>query len=569
MLEIVLYIILIIIVIIIIGVSVYYLNDYLENKRKVNNEFNATSDYINTNFNDVDNKFNITTDYINKNFNNINNTTSQINNNIRILDSNTHYVNNKVNRNTTLLDNKINITSSNIYNNMNTTRNDLNILNNNINYTHASVGNINSNLHDYFTFGNSPQTNNLLYNYVSKSVVPNLNILSSVMAASGLTIKTNPTIGDPNNLRVCDNNTQSPNCVNLNVNAGNFNITPETNNVRSLVMNNQTGSPVAAFNLNDNSIYLGIGANKDNSAMYIKDNNFYVKNINLVKDPAKQYSSVTSTDVVPFSFNKLSDIVTHINALETGIRFINILSGGSGYSSTPTITFTNASNDPGTGAMAQATLTNGVVTAINLISNGKLYGIAPTVVISPPDNLGKVIIINVNNGGYGYFSIPSITISGGGGNGATATATIQNGSISGIIVNIGGNGSGYTTPPSVNITGVAQGSLFSNGIAITGGSGYTVPPIVSFTDMSPGGTPAIATCTIVGGSVNSIIFTNNGSGYTTSSRVVFTRASDDTTGSGASGIITSVGSVASATAVIGTRATAQAILYNPIVLSSS
>lgn len=68
---------------------------------------------------------------------------------------------------------------------------------------------------------------------------------------------------------------------------------------------------------------------------------------------------------------------------------IVITNGGSGYTSTPSITFNPS------GASATAVIENGVLTGINIITGGSYYG----------------------------FSPPQITISGGGGSGATAIVT--------------------------------------------------------------------------------------------------------------------------------------------------
>lgn len=65
------------------------------------------------------------------------------------------------------------------------------------------------------------------------------------------------------------------------------------------------------------------------------------------------------------------------------------------------------------------------------------------------------------------------------------------------------------------------------------GSGYTLPPIVSF--VGGGGTGAAGTAVLSGSTVASVTITNVGSGFTSTPTVVFTRASGDTTGSGATG----------------------------------
>lgn len=81
------------------------------------------------------------------------------------------------------------------------------------------------------------------------------------------------------------------------------------------------------------------------------------------------------------------------------LKSIIITNGGSGYTSTPTITI---SGGGGTGAAANAIVVNGVVTGINITQRGALTVAGPY-----------------------YTSAPTVTISGGGGTGATATATIS------------------------------------------------------------------------------------------------------------------------------------------------
>lgn len=76
----------------------------------------------------------------------------------------------------------------------------------------------------------------------------------------------------------------------------------------------------------------------------------------------------------------------------TEVQGINLISGGYGFSGTPTISITGGG---GAGAAAVAVVSNGVITAINLTSRGS-----------------------------GYTSIPTVTISGGGGAAATATAVV-------------------------------------------------------------------------------------------------------------------------------------------------
>lgn len=63
---------------------------------------------------------------------------------------------------------------------------------------------------------------------------------------------------------------------------------------------------------------------------------------------------------------------------------VTVTAGGTGYASAPAITFTNAAGDTGTGAAATATVSSGVLTAINMTNWGVGYGAAPTVNIGGP-----------------------------------------------------------------------------------------------------------------------------------------------------------------------------------------
>ena len=76
----------------------------------------------------------------------------------------------------------------------------------------------------------------------------------------------------------------------------------------------------------------------------------------------------------------------------TEVQGVNLITGGYGYSSVPTITI---SGGGGTGASASAVISNGSVSSITL-----------------------------NSRGLGYTSTPTITFSGGGGTGATASAVV-------------------------------------------------------------------------------------------------------------------------------------------------
>lgn len=96
--------------------------------------------------------------------------------------------------------------------------------------------------------------------------------------------------------------------------------------------------------------------------------------------------------------NALNTVAAQENYTYNGtIGGVTVTNGGSGFTSAPTISFTNAVGDTGTGAAATAVITGDAVTAINM-----------------------------TNWGTGYGAAPTVNITGGGGSGVTATATLLN-----------------------------------------------------------------------------------------------------------------------------------------------
>lgn len=141
-------------------------------------------------------------------------------------------------------------------------------------------------------------------------------------------------------------------------------------------------------------------------------------------------------------------------------------SGGTGYTSAPTISVISALGDMGAGCTATATFATGAVSTITVLSNGKGYNKLPTIVLNGGGNPGRITSLTITNGGSGYVSPPNITATGGGGTGFSAKATI-------------------TTE------GVVNGFII-----IDGGKNYATMPTIVFTPTN-GGTGAVATPTLV------------------------------------------------------------------------
>lgn len=163
-----------------------------------------------------------------------------------------------------------------------------------------------------------------------------------------------------------------------------------------------------------------------------------------------------------------------------GIDHVQLISGGAGYTSAPTVSFTGGG---GSGAAATATVVDGVVTAVVLTNRGGGYTSTPTVGFSGGGGSGAaavaaldaegVISITVINGGSGFVGTPTITFLGGGGTGAAGTAVMSGGSI--VAVTLTAGGTGYTTPPTVvaqnaGFNRAAQGSIAIMPFGVSGNS---------------------------------------------------------------------------------------------------
>jgi hypothetical protein len=163
---------------------------------------------------------------------------------------------------------------------------------------------------------------------------------------------------------------------------------------------------------------------------------------------------------------------------------VDIIYGGEGYTSDPTITFSAPASGGTTATITSVTRTNGVITAITFGTTGTRYIGQPAITISTSGSVKPAIVVAKIRNGSGYTSAPAIGFSGGGGSNAAATAYIQADLDT---VTITANGSGYTSAPTVFIYGMNQGAsatatVSSNqvtGITLSGFTNkYAEPPTV-------------------------------------------------------------------------------------------
>ena len=182
------------------------------------------------------------------------------------------------------------------------------------------------------------------------------------------------------------------------------------------------------------------------------------------------------------------------------IREIFLNNDGSGYTSTPVVTF-DAAPFSGTTATAVAiTTSKGGITSL------------------------KEILLT--NTGAGYTTVPSIYITGGGGTGAAATCSIETTQKGLVSITVDDGGSGYSSVPVVTISSPSAGAAATSTIGLGGtvtqltitnpGAAYSTAPTVTIASPSGVGNTATATATVgVGGTISALTITNPGSGYAT------------------------------------------------------
>jgi len=269
---------------------------------------------------------------------------------------------------------------------------------------------------------------------------------------------------------------------------------------------------------------------------------------------------------------------TASSLINTGyVRQIFLNNDGSGYTSTPIITFSAAPTNGSTATAVAITTSRAGVRSIQeiLLTNaGFGYTVAPTIFITGGGGVGAaatciiekvqkgVVSVAVNDGGAGYSIAPSVSIEGPSA-GAAATATIgAGGTVTALTIT--NPGAAYTATPTVVVqspptrTGVLSTSTLN-----TAGSGYSVgsynliPYIIS---TGIGGTGAIIQVTSVSasGGITGFATSYGGFGYSASDYYYLSGGNNN-------GIIF----ITSITTGIGTTATVTASISQNTVTSLS
>ena len=264
----------------------------------------------------------------------------------------------------------------------------------------------------------------------------------------------------------------------------------------------------------------------------------------------------------------------------TGIASYSITNAGSGYLSSPTVTFVNRGSFSGSGATATTSITipAGTVTGFNITAPGTGYTVAPQVVLTGGNTLftftdediafdtniitktahgmsdNDRIHLTTDNvpplGLYSTDTYGNVTANPDFYVISATTDTFQLSKTS------GGSSVDIETRDAIGTafmsTGVAAGEPTSNiviGIKITdAGARYTSVPTITISSPPSGGTQATATATLTDGRVTKVTMTAYGLGYVDTPTVTF---------SGGHGTHTArQGGGATVTATLGTGATA-------------
>lgn len=171
--------------------------------------------------------------------------------------------------------------------------------------------------------------------------------------------------------------------------------------------------------------------------------------------------SYLTTEWIPVKVLTISDgssqFDTQQAAIPGSIDVIEIISGGSGYTTVPAVTITG----DGTGATAISIIKNGSISGISLTNRGQNYTNAIATVSS-----GQVTSIVMTSNGIGYISAPAVLFNGGGGSGAAGIATVVGGQVT--MVTITNPGSGYTSSPNVSFSvgNATATSVISGGVVL-------------------------------------------------------------------------------------------------------
>ena len=258
--ETIITVIVVFLLLIVFGVIMYITFDNMEYRQNTHNRMGNTVSYVKN----IDTSFDI------------------MSSNIDIMSSNMIIVDNneKINREA------IKSMSSNIKNNQQNVKTNSakleeianNIVENRTIVTGISnnMSNLDDNLKNYFNFSDNKEAlnNDRLFEHRLSGIEPQLDLISLVTATGGMIVKTPEQIDHDKNMKICN---EQNNCIQLNVNSDGFNVTPD--NLNKMTINAKDKQPIAMFDMENKSIYLGGVDNT--SPLFIENGELYVNKLNI------------------------------------------------------------------------------------------------------------------------------------------------------------------------------------------------------------------------------------------------------------------------------------------------
>lgn len=197
------------------------------------------------------------------------------------------------------------------------------------------------------------------------------------------------------------------------------------------------------------------------------------------------------------------------------ITSIQLIDGGRGYASAPTVSFSGGSG--GTGASAQAAILNGAVVGVRVVTGGSGYKVPPTVTLNGGFGASATFTVGVKGKAVG-FDVTN--------RGSSYTSSGSNRATIGVSSGASANLTGFNGIPQINADGELTGVVI-----LSGGTGATGTP----TFVIGGGSGANAAVTPrMEYAVDTITTGHSGDGrYMTPPYLTIRPAANDNTGGGA------------------------------------
>lgn len=244
--EEIIYIIIFILILTIVGATIYMIFDFIDYKNNVDRSFDISTGHVNDNFSKMSKNMEASSTEISENKYNILQNRTDVRNLKRDIDN---------------LSEKTEDMRSQIKESDDT-----------------NISSFDGALKQYFSFTDNgdPIQSLPIYRHAFSGIDPSLGLLTHTTTYDGMTINTGENVVNNDNLKICNSDRS---CINLNANSDGFNITPDDTNNMNMTINSKNNQPIAKFDMNTNSIYLG--GSDATSPLYIENGNVYMHNVNM------------------------------------------------------------------------------------------------------------------------------------------------------------------------------------------------------------------------------------------------------------------------------------------------